>query len=87
MHCEASTSRDLGGADAERHRSERAVRRRMTVAAGNRHPGLRQAELRTDHVDDALALVAEVVERDAEVAAVALERRDHVLGHHVEERR
>jgi hypothetical protein len=37
-------------------------------------------------VHDALAGVAEVVERDAELAAIALERRDHVLGHHVEER-
>ena len=31
-------------------------------------------------------VVAEVVERDAELAAVALERRHHLLGHHVGER-
>ena len=37
---------DLGRADAERERAERAVRRGVAVAADDRHPRLRQPELR-----------------------------------------
>ena len=66
--------------------AERAVRRGVAVAAGDRHPRLREPELRADHVHDALPVVVEPGEAHAEVAAVALERRHHVLGHHVEER-
>ena len=58
----------------------------MTVAAGNRHPRLRNAKLRPDHVDDALEPAVEVEERHAILAAVAFERREHVLGHDVHER-
>ena len=65
---------DLGGADAERERAERAVRRRVRVAADDRHARLRQPELRADHVHDALAPAAGRVERDAELVAVPLER-------------
>ena len=38
--------RDLGGADAEGERAERAVRRRVAVAADDQHAGLAQALLR-----------------------------------------
>ena len=38
----------LRRADAERDGAERAVRRRVAVAARDRHPGLRQPELRAD---------------------------------------
>ena len=55
---------DLRGADAESQRTQGAVRRRVAVAADDRHAGLGQALLRPDDVDDALA---EVV--DAEVRA------------------
>ena len=58
----------------------------MAVAAGNRHPRLRNAKLRPDHVDDALEPAVEVEERHAGLAAVAFERREHVLGHDVHER-
>ena len=44
----------LRGADAERDGAERAVRRRVAVAARDRHARLRETELRADHVDDAL---------------------------------
>jgi hypothetical protein len=50
---------DFGRADAERQRAERTVRARMRVAADDRHAGQRRPALRADHVDDALALVAE----------------------------
>ena len=58
----------------------------MAVAARNRHPGLRQAELGANHVHDALAVVVQPGDADAEVARVALERGNHVLGEEVEER-
>ena len=67
---------DLARADAERERAERAVRRGVAVAADDRHAGLRDAELRPDDVDDALAVGAERVDRDPELVAVALERLD-----------
>ena len=56
------------------------------VAAHDGHPRLGQAELRTDDVDDALAGVADAVERDAELGAVRLELVDLREGHRVEER-
>ena len=46
---------DLGGADPEGERAERAVRRGVGVAADDRHARLRHAQLGTDHVDDSLA--------------------------------
>ena len=67
---------DLARADAERERAERAVRGGVRVAADDRHARLRDAQLRADHVHDALAVGAERVDRDAELRAVALERLD-----------
>ena len=77
---------DLRGADAERHGAECAVRRGVTVAAGDGHPRLRQPQLRPDDVDDPLRAAVQVEHRHAAAAAVLLERRQHVLGHHVAER-
>ena len=65
---------DLGSADRQCKRSERAVRRGVRVTAGDRDSRLREAELRTDHVDDPLAPAAGRIERDAELLAVAAER-------------
>jgi hypothetical protein len=45
---------DLAGADAEGERAERAVRRRVAVAADQGRAGQREALLRPDDVDDAL---------------------------------
>ena len=67
---------DLGGADAEGERAERAVRRGVAVAADDRHAGQREALLGADDVDDALADVVDVEQLDAEVAAVLLQRLD-----------
>ena len=53
----------LRGADAERDGAERAVRRRVAVAAGDRHARLRQPELGPDHVHDALVLAARTAGR------------------------
>ena len=58
----------------------------MAVAARDRHARLREAQLGPDHVHDALPIVVQPGQAQAEVAAVALERRHHVLGHHVQER-
>ena len=67
---------DLGRADAERQRAERAMRRGVAVTADDRHAGLRQAEFRTDDVDDALIAGVEVEERNAEIRAVSAQRID-----------
>ena len=81
-HCDASTSRTCD-MPPKRKGTERAMRRRMTVSTGDRHAGLCQAELGTDHVHDALIGAGDVVEWDAELAAVLLERRHHFFGEHV----
>ena len=65
---------DLARADAEGQRAERTVRRRVRVAADDRHAGLRVAHLRTDHVHDALSGGAPRVERDAELVGIGLQR-------------
>jgi hypothetical protein len=82
---------DLAGTDAERERGERAVGRRMAVAAHDRHAGLREALLGTDHVHDPLPRVTHRVAADSELPAVACEhvhllRRDRVLEWLVETR-
>jgi len=69
---------DLGGADPEGQRSEGAVRRRVRVAADDQHPGLGQTELGPDHVDDALAPAADLVQRDA-LAPAVLGQHLHLL--------
>ena len=77
---------DLRRADPERERAERAVRRRVRVAADDRQARLREAELGADHVHDPLATAAGRVERDAELLAVARERRELLLGERVHRR-
>ena len=62
---------DLARADPERERAEGAVRGGVRVAAHDRHPGLRQPELRPDHMDDAVAAVAERIQAHAELRTVA----------------
>ena len=49
---------DLGRADAERQRAERAMRGGVAIAADDRHAGLRPPLLRPDHVHDAVADIA-----------------------------
>ena len=61
---------DLAGADAVRQRAEGAVGRGVAVAADDRHARQREALLRPDDVDDALAAVELVVILDAEFARV-----------------
>ena len=77
---------DLAGPDPERQRPERAVGRGVRIAAHDRHPRLGQPELRADDVDDALARVADAVERDPELGAVGLELVDLGERHLVDER-
>ena len=77
---------DLGGADAERDRAERAVGAGVGVAADDRHAGLGEAELRADHVHDALLDVAERVQADAELLGVAAQRLDLGPGDRVGDR-
>ena len=76
----------LGRADPEGHRAERAVRRGVAVAADDRHTRLRQAQLRPDHVHDALFGVAHRVELDAELGTVAAQRLDLGAGNGISNR-
>ena len=64
---------DFAGADAEGQRAEGAVRGRVAIAAHNCLARLRDAEFRADHVHDALVMAEHVEQRDAELAAIALE--------------
>ena len=70
----------LAGADPEGDGAEGAVRRGVAVPAGDRHAGLGEAELGSDHVHDALATAFGVEELDAVLAAARLERLHHLLG-------
>jgi hypothetical protein len=67
---------DLGGADTERDRAERAVGRGVRVAANDGHARLGQPELRTDDVHDPLLDVAERVQPDPELGGVGAQRVD-----------
>jgi hypothetical protein len=67
---------DFGRPDPECQRPECPVRARVGVATDDRHARLGQAQLRPDDVDDALARVADAVERNAELAAVRVELLD-----------
>ena len=69
----------FAGADAERQRSERSMRRRVAVTANHRHARLRQSLLRPHHVDDALLLALKSVTADPELAAIRLQLR-HLRG-------
>jgi hypothetical protein len=76
----------LGGADAEGHSAEGAVGGRVTVAAGDGHARLREAEFRADHVHDALAPADGVEEPDPRLGRVPLQGRHHVLGQRIRQR-
>ena len=63
------------------------MRRGVAVAAGDRHPRLRQAELGTDDVDDALRAAVDMSNSRTPASRQLRSSADeHVLGHHVEER-
>ena len=77
---------DLARADAERERAERAVRRRVAVAAHDGHARLREALLRADHVHDALARLAHRVADDPELVAVLRQHLHLLRGDRVRDR-
>ena len=66
----------LARPDPERQRAERAVGARMAVAAHDREARKRDAELRSDDVDDALARLAVGEQRHPELRAVPRERAE-----------
>ena len=72
---------DLAGADAEGERAEGAMGAGMAIAADDGEAGEGEAEFGADDVDDALAAAAEVVEGDAELAAVLAHGFDLAPGH------
>ena len=65
---------DFRGADAEGEGAERPMRRGVRIAAHDQQPGLRQPQLGTDHVDDALPGATHPIERDGFATAVLLQR-------------
>ena len=67
---------DFRGADAIGERAERAMRRGVAVAAHDRGARQREALLRSDDVDDALALVELVVIFEPEIARILRQHRD-----------
>ena len=69
---------DFAGADAERQRAERAVRRGVAVAADDGHARLGQPELGADHMHDAAVRAAEIEQLHAEARAVFAQRA-HLL--------
>ena len=60
--------RDFGGADAERIGAERAVGRRVAVAADDQQARQRQALLGADHMHDALPRIVEAEQLDADAS-------------------
>ena len=74
---------DFGCANAERQRSERAVRAGVAVAADDRHAGLGKSEFRADYVDDALVGRVHVEQRNAEFLAIFLQGLDLEGGNRV----
>ena len=67
---------DLGGADAEGQRAQRAVGRRVGIAADDRLAGQREAELRPDDMDDTLARIERRDVGHAEVGDIGFEGLD-----------
>src|ERR1041384_632571 len=76
---------DFTGANPKSQSSERSMRRRVAVAADNRHSGLGQSEFRTDHVNDSLVRTVEPVELNPKFTAVVLERIDLFFGDRVQD--
>src|SRR5207245_4488381 len=70
----------FAGADAECQRSERAVSGGVAVAADYGEARLRQTQLRTDDVHDALLIAVDAVARDTEIAAVFFKLLDLLFG-------
>jgi hypothetical protein len=68
---------DLGGADAERQRTERTVGGGVTVAADDDHAGLAQPLLGTDHVHDPLPAIAQAEQRHPGGLRIAVKVLDH----------
>ena len=66
----------FGCSNAESQCTESAVRAGVAVAAHNRHPRLRQPQLRPNHVHDPLIGRIHVEESDTEFFAVSLQGRN-----------
>src|SRR4029079_9158004 len=74
---------DLARADAERKRTKRAMRARVTIATNDRHTGPRQSELWPNDVNDALLGRVDVVELNAKLVAVSTQCLDLIGGRRV----
>ena len=77
---------DFGRTDPERQRAERSVGRGMTVTADDRHAGLRDTQLGTDHVHDSLAPASGRKQPYAELVAVRPQRIELLLRERIRDR-
>ncbi len=67
--------RHFRGANAKSQRTQRAMRRGMAIAADNNQAGLGDALLRANHMNNALAVIAQAEGREAEITGTALRVR------------
>src|SRR5699024_11179163 len=74
---------DFRCTDAERKRTECAMRSRVRITADNGHAGLCRALLRADDVDNALAWIAHAAQANAGGIAVFLQRLDLSAGNDI----
>ena len=65
---------------------ERPMRAGVAVAAGDRHSRLRQTLFGTDDMHDALPLVVEVEQPDAEIPAILFDGRHHFFRQSIRKR-
>jgi hypothetical protein len=70
---------NLGGADPECESADGTVGRGVAVPARDRHPGLREAELGADHMDDPLTAAGHVEERQTELLHVSMHVNRHLF--------
>ena len=76
----------LTRADPKGDRPESAMGGGMGITASHRHARLGQAQLRGNHVNDALPAAADVVQRDAVLLAVPFQGAEHLLRQRIGER-
>src|ERR1700722_333052 len=74
---------DFRSTNTEGQRAERSVRAGMAISADNGHSRLRQPQLRTDHMHDALVRRIHIKQADSELLAITLQgcdllRRDQI---------
>ena len=82
VHRQALAGEDIAhltGPDPEGDGPEGPMRGRVRVTTGHCHSGLRETELRRNHMHDSLATTAKTMQGDAVVGTVSLQCAQHLL--------